>query len=512
VGAWIRRSVLTQEDAERRDRAQRRHEFYGGGGDRRMADFIARVFRDRDVIAKRQAWVESSKHANPLRRLIVEGATLYAVPARRTVADPEGQRRYSLLQRMCRQDELALCWSRWGMLHNNLLLGMRVRRTERERVPLIDIIDPGHFWVLPSPVDPTRLLAVGIEIGREMPRGDDRDPYWLVCSDYEQGFLTKGGRVISESFIEHGWPRMPYLLLSVEPPHGQLLDSMTGENAVAAHMQIWFQHILLAKEAKSATKIPVIAGDATVMARQQAADSEVPVEAPDGTVISAVDLGMDLSQFRATAQYIYESVAADHGLSPGLLHHQGVQSAEARELMRAPLKEQRRMQEIYYRELERQFVEIQSMVLARQMPELAFSTEGWRIDFGESSTALDPKAQLELFEHKRRLGLTDTVVEMIRANPDLDYEAAMRELAEHVEVELTRNALMRPLQQISGSMGETWAEEVDATGSLVRSGFEPTAAARAMGLDVTHTGAAPITVQQTSTAPPAFGRRPPPGQ
>lgn len=122
--------------------------------------------------------------------------------------------------------------------------------------------------------------------------------------------------------------------------------------------------------------------------------------------------------------------------------------------MRAPLKELRREQQIYFREFEREFADIQSMVLMEDMDEMAFSPDGWSIDFGEPSAPIDPKTELEVFEHKRRLGLTDTVEEIMRRNPDLTPKQALDVLEGHIELETVRNLLMRPLQQFSGSMAQ----------------------------------------------------------
>jgi hypothetical protein len=98
----------------------------------------------------------------------------------------------------------------------------------------------------------------------------------------------------------------------------------------------WLSSIFLLKEQKSATKQPVLQGDGTNIARSQAADSEVPIETADGQSITTVDMSMDLGMFRATSDHIIEHVAQDYGMSAALINQQGVQSAEARELMRVP--------------------------------------------------------------------------------------------------------------------------------------------------------------------------------
>lgn len=462
VAAWIRRrhwdtqgTADERVDYERRAHNRKLHEFFEGRGNPHMRTLIEKVFTNPEVKKLRKDWVAVANHTNVLHRLTVAQSTTYSLPAKRTVAGKDDNRTYQQLQRMARQDDFARRWCQWGNLHKQLLVGYRVRETTREgKQPVIDVVPPHRFFVVTSPIDETHLLAVGIQLGVNLPRKPVAAvPAWLVVTDVEEFFLDGDGHYIAGSYRKHGWSRMPWVLLSTEPPPSGLLDLTPSSNEMAAHEAVWFQHILLAKESKSATKTTVFTGDVNEQARGQALDTEAPVEAGDA-VAEAVDMSMDLEMFRSNATYIYEGTAADNNLPPQLLHHAGVQSAEAHLLMRAPLMEERRKQEIYWREFERQYVEVQSMVNARDMPDYAFSTEGWKIDYTESVTPLDPKTALEVFEQSRRLGLTNTAQELMRRNPDLlTDDDALEIVRENVAVELVRNMLMRPLQVLSGESG-----------------------------------------------------------
>ena len=526
VCSWIRKrhwgtaqahDEIGPVDRYRRLHCARLHEYFEGRGDGAMAKLILKVFSDADLQRMRSDWIPQAKHVNVLRRLTTMRSTTYSLPARRTVADEDGNRRYQELQRACRQHEMARRWCSWGNLHKQLLVGFRSRMTTRDKLePVIDIIPPHRFFAVCSPIDAQQLLAVGIQISADMPRTPanqtpaNQTPAWRVMTDREQMFLDASGHYVAGSYSEHGWERMPYVLLTTEPPVSGILDMTPSANAMAAHEMVWFEHILLAKESKSATKIPAISGDVTREARQQAADTERAVMLGDATM-APQDMSMDLEMFRSTANYIYEGAAADHDVPPQLVHHAGVQSAEARELMRAPLMEERRKQEVYWREFERDFAAVQSMVCKRELQTMAFDLDGWKIDYAESSTPLDPKTRLEVFEHGRRLGLTNTAEEIMARNPDvLTVDDALDVISENVDVELARNQLMRPLQVISGEMGAQLEDEIAATGSLVRAGFDAAGAARALGLpQIRHSGAAPVTVQAASPAATPGVRVPP---
>jgi hypothetical protein len=459
VGTWLRTNyVLSQEDGNRRRLSKERHELYTSGGDARMSRFIDSVFKDPEVKARRQEWVSRAKFNNISRRIVNELATVYSTPALRFVDGDANNEKYQEFQRVSRLHDCARKFNRWGQLHRSLAVGFRVRtETTGEKKPIIDIVSPDSFFAVAHPTDLSKMIALGFKLASTV-----GGRAWQVWTDVETFALDQDGNVLTETLREHEYKRMPWLLLSMEPPCGKLIDDSTGKDIDAAHEAAWFMDILHLKEGKSATKQPVIAGDVTTMARNQSSDSEMPIEASDGTTVSAIDFSMDLSMFQQSAQYIYETVAGNYGISPGLLKHQGVQSAEARELMRAPLKELRREQQIYFREFERELAEVQSMVLVRELPDLAFTLEGWGIDFGESRTALDPKAELEVFEHARRLGLTDTIAEIQRRNPDLTLRQAFAELEKHITAETYRNELQRPMLSISGSAGAALVGSTEA--------------------------------------------------
>lgn len=459
VSQWLRsKYVLPENELLRRRHAKERHELYTSGGDNEQSQFIASVFKDREVLNKRLEWVSRAKFNNISRRIVNELATVYSVPAYRFVTGEENNERYQEFQRIVRTHECSLRFNRWGQMHRSLAVGFRIRtETNGKRKPVLDVVSPDCFFAVAHPADPSKLVALGFKLGSDL-----GGRAWQVWTDHETFALDRDGNVMTATVHEHGYERMPWLLLSLEPPAGRLIDETTGKDIDSAHRAAWFMDCLHLKEAKSATKQPVIAGDVTSMARLQASDSETPIEAADGVVVSAIDFSMDLTMFQNSAQYIYETVAGNYGISPGLLKHQGVQSAEARELMRAPLKELRREQQIYFREFERDLAEVQSMVLKRELPELAFDTDGWGIDFGESKTALDPKTELEVFEQARRLGLADTVEEIQRRNPDLTMAQALQELERHIAAETHRNELQRPMQAISGSAGAPLVGDTDA--------------------------------------------------
>lgn len=444
--------INKQSEKDRREKSARRQRFYMSGGDNDMATFITSVIKDPVVQAKRLEFIQHSKWNNVLRRVCHELATVYSYPAKRKVKAENDNARYQELQRACRQHEVMLRANRLAILHRNVLIGPRVRNANGKLEPVLDVITPDCFFAVCHPNDPLSLIAVIIDLNVKSIAGG-RVPKFIVWSAAEWFLLDAQGVPLSAAPTPHDVGEIPFLLLSLEPPTTQLLDETTGDDLEAAHRAVWFLGILLMKEAKSATKQHVISGDMSNVTRGQAADTDVPIEAGEGTAVNTIDNSMDLSMYVATIDSVFQTAAANYGLPPSVLKHDGVQSAEARELVRVPLREIRLQQQIPFRDLERDLARLQSKIIGKQIPEFAFSNDGWLVDFADPQSPLGTKEGLDVFEKERQLGLTSTIREIERRNSDLDRQAAAKLLLDCVEEELIRNEAMRPLQAISGSPG-----------------------------------------------------------
>jgi len=457
---YLRDSHLFAE-AEKRRKAKcaRRQRFYMSGGDMDMAQFIQAVIKDPTVRAKRLEFVEHSKFNNVLRRVVHELATVYAMPARRTVAGDDNNTRYQEVQRRSRQHEVMLRVNRLAILQRNLAIGPRVQDVHGVKQPTIDVVTPDCFSAIPHPLDPTVMAALVLDVAMTPVSGVA--PKQVVWTASEYLFLDASGEMIGQP-VKHWYGRIPWILFSIEPPAGCLLDTTTGDDLEAAHRAVWFLDLLLLKEAKSATKQHLIRGDLSRMMREQAADTDVPMEAPEGVDVQTMDNSMDLDMYVQTARSVYETAAANYGLPPSVLRHDGAQSAEARELQRVPLREIRLQQQIPFRDLERELADLQALVIGSAIPELKFSTDGWSVDFADPQTPLGTKEQLEVFEHERRLTMNSTIAELMRRNPDLDREQAVSVMKQYISDETERNVEMRPLQAIAGTAGATTPQVVTA--------------------------------------------------
>lgn len=450
--AYLRRNYLdSKAETARRQMHARRQDLYQDGGLRYIDELIDKVFEKPALRERRKEWARVARFNNAIKRIVNELSTVYSKPAQRTVAGKVDQERYLEVQRLCRQDERFRQVNRLLNLHRGLFVGFRVRGADNR--PVIDIATPDKCFAVTHPNDPSLLVALILDVQYQSAVVPRNVPAYLVWTDHERFHITKDGVIIENTYVEHGLGRMPWVYVTLEPALDGFWPGKVGEDLVAADLAIWFSNTSLLKETKSAARFPVVQGDMTTAARGQAADGDDVVELPEGTAISSVDTSMDVSLFQGSANHVLEHAGANYGMSMAQLKHQGVQSAEARELMRAPIKELRQEQMVPLTEFEREFVEVQEVVIGKDRPDLAFKRDGWALRYGEVKTALSSKDSLEVFEQERRLGLTNTVAFIMERN-GVSEEQAWELLTENVAVETARNVLMRPMAEQNGSTSQ----------------------------------------------------------
>lgn len=475
VSKHLREQYDTQQEKLREARHRLRDELYADGGVAAMEQLLDLVFVDPAVREMRKRWVKFARFNNAIKRIINELSTVYSEPAIREVESEAETKKYKDVQERCQQAEQFVRVNRLLNLHRALLVGFRVRElASGEREPVIDIATPSIVRAVIHPNDSTQVIGWLIRVAhRNIHQSDvDRVPSWVLWTDHEKARLTESLHIIGEP-EPHGFERNPWVAVTRGPSIPGFWPGEEGEDLVAAQIAIWFANICMLKETKSATNQTVLSGDTTAMARGQAMDSEVPIEAPEGVGVSTVDMSMDVSMFGQMADHVLEHAGNNYGMSLALLKHQGVQSAEAREIMRVPIRELRREQQIPLRGFERRFVEVQRMVLERDMPELAFSTEGWSIDFGESQTPLTERESVELYEKQKSLGLTNPVDFLLEKNPDLTEEMVIELLERNVQLSLELERLRRPLYALNGGLGAAPAAAAQAVQNGVAVVGEP---------------------------------------
>jgi hypothetical protein len=467
VGSYLHAHYLANPAEEaRKKRSAERQRFYQCRGDEDMFAMLSQVYKSSEVIELRRQWIEFAKYNNVLRRAVNELATVYSLPARRFVAGADNLANYHEVLRLCRFDEVAQQINRMAVLHRAVAVRPRMRQMPSgEWQPTIDVCIPANFSAVRDPLDATVLVGITTENDYKLSGSINPGPKWSFDGWHESFAVNSMGMPVESTIAEHGLGRLPWILVTLDPPSGCLIDSDTGEDLLAAQKAVQFLSILHLKESKSSTVQTVISGDLSRAALGQVNDSDRTGQLPEGTVMNTVDRGVELSQFLEGARHVGETAGANYGIAPAIMRGDSVASADARELQRLPLRELRLQQHVPFREFERELAALLSLVVRGPRPDLAFETDGWGVDFADPQTPLGTKEALEVFEHRRKLTLVSTVDQKVIENPDIDRAAAKASIQRVIDDEAWRNEAMRPLQQISGSPGAEMPEGTEQNGA-----------------------------------------------
>lgn len=430
---------------------------YRDGGDADMAEVIDAVFEDKNVRDKRKAVIPYTKYGNALKRVVGELSTVYATPARRYVGGGEAnQGKYdAVIKALCFDEQMGVV-NEMLNLHRALIVGPRVRRNADDtRTLVLDIATPATVRAVCNPLDTTQVLAWLISVDMPMVHNPwSAVPAWILWSDHEYVYLDERLNPIAQTYKEHElginrWVPISYSSTSIPG----FWPGSEGDDLIAAQLALWLTAILMLKETKSNTKQPLISGDTSTMARAQASDSDVPIEAPEGVTVTTIDVGTDPEVFILASDHILERVGNNYGLSMAALKHQGVQSADAREAMMAPVRERRGKQRKIFRRFEERLVGVIARVLEKDARDHAFDPVDWRINFGETQVLLSMAERLALFEKLRQFGLTNGAEFLMTDDEDMTEESAMLRIAHNIELETLRISLMRDQMALSGEMG-----------------------------------------------------------
>lgn len=443
-------------------------EFYDGKGDREMERIVDLCWTDPKNNARRKAFIQAGldKFNNVIARIAREKATVYAEPPRRKVSNDN--ERYQEFLELVQMDDAMRELDRKLAYHEDALLWYRVRTLPTgDREPLLEVVSPAAFWAVCHPQDRTMLVAIVFD--QRMPNSRPEDPSFRVWTD-DETFVMNGKCEVFTDSIE-SWPigRMPGVLCSTRKPGSKptLLAQCPSSDLLAAQRAVRLQDLNLAKESISANRQTYITGDTSATTMGQTADTDAEVFLGEGVTANAIDKGMDLGQFRENADYVVDAAASNHGLPPSVLHQRDAASGAEIELRRIPIRELRKERIPVMRRIEHRIAAVMfavngqasldetgQVVMAGDLPEYAFSIDGWSIDFGEVQQPLTETERDMVFEKRRQLGLTDNYEEEMARNPDIrTYEEAMQIVDERIERQTRFVATQKTLMAMNGSLG-----------------------------------------------------------
>ena len=482
VGDWLKKYYIENPaEIARMAHARMLDDFYEGCGDDEMSRVIDLLWTDEKNRMRRKAVQNAGldKADNVLARIAREKATVYNEPAQRKVNNSTNERYQRFLELlapdavMCELDiKLAI--------HEDALLWYRVRQKPTgEREPVLEVVSPASFWAICHPND--RTLLVGIILDQRMPLSGPSAPAFRVWTD-DGTFVMNAKCEIFESSVEP-WPlgRMPGVLCSTRRPGSKptLLTQYPSIDLLSAQKAVRLQDLNLVKESISKNRQAYISGDTSSTPMGQTADTDGEIILGEGVSVTALDKGVDTQIYHDAAERAADAAGANHGVPPSLRSQKDASSGAEIEMRRIPIREIRKKRIPMFRGIEMQIASVMSQVngarigtdengdpaiIGGDLQEFEFDAAGFSIDFGEVEQILTEQERDQVFEERRRLGLTNTLDEIKRRNPDIKTDDdAQTVLERNIEIETQRVIAMKDLIAASGSMGAS-TEDVAAGG------------------------------------------------
>ena len=450
----IRKHINSESELARVIASTGRRELYKDSGVGQINARIDDIFEDPANQERYKKIAKGSRVDNATKRIVNETSTVYMKGPRRWVGEDSNDENYQALVLALGQDKMMRRANQWINLHNEVLIWFRVSERNKVKTPVLEVFAPHQFWVISSIADPTLPVAYVINL---KPNTDDKAgvPHYSVWTDTEK-FVLNGNYKLLAIPDTNPFGRIPGIFAHREPPDGDLFDTTSGQDIIDADLSAWLINTLLIKETKSMTRQAAMTGDTSTAATAQSQDTEHDLMLPEGVSVQTLDRGGNLGEYRDTADHVINGAAANHGIPPSVRKLEGASSGLEVTLRERRLREIRGDQIIDFREHERELAEIQSVVMGKAQPSKSFKTDGWGIDYVEVDAPLAAGAAHDLFEKRRTAGLTSTVEQMRREDPDLSSDKdALFKMKANVDNELARNVLMRPLAKVNGSMGQS---------------------------------------------------------
>jgi hypothetical protein len=435
--------IKNSEEAARIAIAKQRLDFYHDRAESVFEKDLESLFKNSRVLQWRKDLLPFSQYQNITKRIVDERSAVYSEKATRTISGAnEG---YQDFQRVLRMDRRMRRLNQRVNLLNDVLLLFRIRD---DKVAVLDIVTPDRFWAIAHPNDPTWFVGAIIE---QIPRGKphETEPHYRVIAETDTFRLDKVGRIIPETYEEHGLGRLPLILVHSDERDDGLLDGYTGRDLTSAHRAIVLLNVLMMKAQKSGTRMAVATGDTSGMARDQPMDEEGVAEAPEGVALSSLDLRADPANYIEAARSVIKQIASNYSIPESVfdLSYQATSGFEIK-LKRSALAEVRRDQILDYRNVEQELAGLQSLVLTKGNHEAAFNADGWKIDFGDTEPPEEPIARLTYWEKLQKMGLANMYEMFMWMNPEATEKDAMATVDANLDLWLEK---VRLFQQESAS-------------------------------------------------------------
>jgi hypothetical protein len=413
---------------ERRAKVARRLRLYRDAAEQDVAGVIDAIYETEDYKQTLKRYIRVALEQNVTRRIVNEIANLYDRPAVRMM--PSDQERFRKEEHRMRLHFVHQEAHRLTNVCNEVL----VWQFEGANGPALRIVTPDLFDAIPHPGDNLTAAGFLLDMPPETLRvGTDRNelPHYEIWDDTYRYLISATGRMVDEfgrmvsEPERHGHSRIPGVLFHRREPTQEVLDAGYGSDIESCHLGIALLNVMIMRLSKSqGERQPVLQGNLAAMASGQVMNGERPLLLPPEVVASMLETKTDPAHYLMVKRDKLTSVAQSYGMSYEqfmLQENADSASAKAYHARREKLTELRTEQRARAVEHERDIVAL-----------MGFDPDELRLDFQEQAIPQDASEEVKLLDEKMRKGLDSPIAYIMRKDPDLSREDAIRIMKENL--------------------------------------------------------------------------------
>ncbi len=417
---------------------------------------IDQVYETADYKLTLSRYIPYALEQNVTRRIVDEIASLYNRPALRILKDATKLEQFRAEEKRLHLHEIAQGGHRLLTLCNEVLQWKYQGADDRTKIRLVT---PDTFDAIPHPKD--ALVEAGLLLDMAPTThltGDHKAqlPHFELWDDTYRYLINANGMMVNAAGVmvpapeEHGLKRIPGVLLHLREPTTCLLDASHGADIESCHLGVALLNVMIMRISKSqGENQPILQGNLAAMAAGQTANGERPLMLPPEVVASVLNTKTDAGHYLAVKRDKITSVAQTYGMSyEQFSNTESGDSGALYEMRREKLKEIRN-------ESRRRAVMHEGMTVDL----MGFDSDGLRMDYQEQSMPQSASEKVALLKDKMKLGLDSPVSFLMREDPDLTREDAVRLLRDNLHdygdlVEWVR-ALNAPVNADAENPGKT---------------------------------------------------------
>jgi hypothetical protein len=428
----LARDVLaTAEDKTRRALMAERRAIYEGDSESAIKNEISRIFNDPTVKQRAYAFAALAKSFALAKRIVNEKARpVYVVPPVRSTKDKADQDRLAQIALETRLDDKFASALAYALAENHSYV--QTRYVDRFKQIVLGVVPADTVSIIEDPDDPHRELALMYD------RRVWRDGKWVIWQVYWDDEVTfqideHGNKVIGARGERHTLGLIPFTHICTVPRVSGQYWNTTSNSELFATQKAGNLMTLLGLRKLKARGFPsmVVSGDIRAFPKGQLLDEEVPLQAPDGTDIRDLGNEVNADNYLSMLSALESRAAADNGISRARMNQE--KDGDDTGLM-----EQRAEMIKVMRDVELAQFEVFKAV-SQEYPDPArrLSVDAsMSIDFGELTVRVDPKAELEVWDMRRKMGVANVLDQIKSSNPEIrDDDDAWDELEQNMEAE-----------------------------------------------------------------------------